>query len=47
MRRMMPKEQRERIINDLVQGRKSVVELSDATLRLLLNDIISSMRKNQ
>ena len=47
MRRMMSKEKRQQIIDDLIAGRKSVVELGDETRMLILSDIIESMRKRR
>ena len=47
MRRMMSKEKRQQIIEDLIAGRKSVVELGDETRMLILSDIIESMRKRR
>ena len=47
MRRMMSKERRQQIIEDLISGRKSVVELNDETRMLILSDIIASMRKGR
>ncbi len=47
MRRMMSKEKRQQIIEDLIAGRKSVVELNDETRMLILSDIIASMRKGR
>jgi len=47
MRRMMSKEKRQQIIEDLISGRKSVVELNDETRMLILSDIIASMRKGR
>ena len=47
MRRMMSKEKRQQIIEDLIAGRKSVVELGDETRMLILSDIIASMRKRR
>ena len=47
MRRMMSKEKRQQIINDLISGKKSVVELNDETRMLILSDIIASMRKGR
>ena len=47
MRRMMSKEKRQQIIEDLIAGRKSVVELGDETRMLILSDIIESMRKGR
>ena len=40
MRRMMSKEKRQQIIQDLISGKKSVVELGDETRMLILSDII-------
>ena len=47
MRRMMSKEKRQQIIEDLISGKKSVVELNDETRMLILSDIIASMRKGR
>tara|TARA_B000000557_G_scaffold12587_1_gene10111 strand:+ start:965 stop:1108 length:144 start_codon:yes stop_codon:yes gene_type:complete len=47
MRRMMSKEKRQQLIEDLIAGRKSVVELNDETRMLILSDIIASMRKGR
>ena len=47
MRRMMSKEKRQQIIQDLISGKKSVVELGDETRMLILSDIIESMRKRR
>ena len=47
MRRMMSVEQRQQIINDLISGKKSVVELGDEVRMLILSDIIASMRKGR
>ena len=47
MRRMMSKQRRQQIIQDLISGKKSVVELGDETRMLILSDIIESMRKRR
>jgi len=43
----MSKEKRQQLIEDLIAGRKSVVELNDETRMLILSDIIASMRKGR
>ena len=47
MRRIISVEQRQQIINDLISGKRSVVELGDETRMLILSDIIASMRKGR
>ena len=47
MRRILTVQQRQQIIQDLISGKRSVIELGDETRLLILSDIISSMRKGR
>ena len=44
MRRILTVQQRQQILQDLISGKRSVVELGDETRMLILSDIIASMR---
>jgi len=47
MRRILTVQQRQQILQDLISGKRSVVELGDETRMLILSDIIASMRKGR
>lgn len=47
MRRILTVQQRQQIIQDLISGKRAVIELGDETRLLILSDIISSMRKGR
>ena len=47
MRRILTVQQRQQIIQDLISGKRAVIELADETRMLILSDIIASMRKGR
>lgn len=47
MRRILTVQQRQQILQDLISGKRAVIELADETRMLILSDIIASMRKGR